>query len=1119
MTERSPTLDAVGTGAGQSGGRPLPGGIVTFLFTDIENSTPLFRRLGAGFHALLDAHSDHIRQAVMRHDGVEVRTEGDSFFVAFEDAAAAVRAATDAQLALVRHPWPEGAELRVRMGLHTGPAEPHDGDYISITVHEAARVATAGHGGQILVSKAAATAVRSHGDIQLDELGTYHLRDFREPEALYQVSHPELPRDHPPIRSLVVLNHNLPGTGGRLVGRDGELDETVAAITATTTSAVVITGPGGVGKTRLAVEVGHRAAQHFADGVWFVGLAALVEGDDLAAHVLTTLGLRQTATDSVDTLCRNLVTKRALLVLDNCEQVAMGAGQLAGRLLTACPHLMVLMTSRAPVALGTAARTVVRLGPLPTPHEDDPAELIPSSSSIQLFLDRVAAAGIAGTFPEAASYDLMARIVRELDGLPLAIELAAARVPALGLAGVAAGIGDRSKGISGAEGTGGSDPDTARLRSVVAWSYDLLETTAQEALRALALIPGPFSLRTAVAMAGPSLAGFVSLVDRSLVQSDVSKADATYQILEVVRDFAHASTPADAQQQHAGRLVAWAVERCANVPVGIVRAEQAQVAAELDADTAAIDVALEFAEADSDAGPLAGLVVALEQYWLRRGRLRDADRWTNTAIARRHELDDRGRAALLASAAVVARVAGDTTSALAYAAEAAVAAASDDGLMAKAEYAAAAALFVLGDFAGAATRLESATRLAIAADDRVTLTNALVTHGAIAYRQARFADAIRIMEEAIERLSQLGNRSRQAFALNSLANIHLDSGQPERARQLFAEALAMCTALGDLQGVAGALHDTALMHIRALEHDAARALLDQALLAARRCGDMSIVALALNSLGVVASRQGDIEGAIAYAKETLALVDATRTPMAAVHPLANLVHYHLDLGDVDGAQAWLAQLLTVAKAHDTPLVRVIAAQAEGRTALFADDRATATTRYEELAAAGPELTPPRSLIVTFTLAFLALAAGDEERAAELASRLAQHSVDGSASADRVRALVARSMVARRSGQLDVAAALMTEAAAVDPADDSSTLLWVGETARWLAARGERERAGDLLSAVARAATGGTPPAPYERELFSEDDVLAALARDPTLALPEAAEIARHRLAALAPVTA
>jgi class 3 adenylate cyclase len=479
----------------------LPSGTVTFLFTDIEGSTALWERDSAAMQRAVERHLAILRDAIAAHDGVLFKTIGDAVQAAFGTASQALAAAIVAQAALQAEPWPDPpGPLRVRMALHAGVAEPVAGDYLAPSLNRLARLLAAGHGGQILVTEVVRRLLEGPHPAQATfrSLGEHRLRDLLEPEEVFQVVAPGLEQRFPPLRSLPSHPTNLAAPATPLIGRDAEIGEILRLLEGEA-RLLTITGPGGTGKTRLALEVAAEALSRFPDGVYFVDLSPLRDPVYVTPTIAGVLGVREAASEPLrDTLARYLAQRRLLLVLDNCEHVLEAAFDIVA-LLAAAPHLAILATSREP--LHVQAEQEYPLAPLPLPAAQSEADLATLSRipSVALFVARAQA--IDSRFALTAENAVaVAAICRRLDGLPLAIELAAARVRLLPPAALLARL-ERRLAIL----TGGARDLPARqrtLRDTIAWSHELLTPEEQLLFRRLAVFVGGFTLEGAESVGG-----------------------------------------------------------------------------------------------------------------------------------------------------------------------------------------------------------------------------------------------------------------------------------------------------------------------------------------------------------------------------------------------------------------------------------------------------------------------------------------------------------------------------------------------------------------------------------------------------------------------------------------
>ena len=521
--------------------RSLPTGTITYLFTDIEGSTALLRQLGDEYSTLIAAHHAIIRSAIDRGGGAEVDTAGDGFFAVFPSAVSAVAAAVAAQRALAVEPWPKKAIVRVRMGLHTGEATLVDDRYLGIDVHRAARIAAAGHGGQILVSSSTARLVGSRQSFSLVDLGRHRLKDFPSDDHIFQVSGDALMEHFPPLRSLDAARTNLFDKASSFIGRLEELMEVAQLLRAH--RLVTLTGPGGTGKTRLAIQIGKSLIQEYPDGVWMIPLASVRTEEAIAQACLDALGLHEQPGRSLEeTFFDYLSPGTSLILLDNCEHLLAASGILGAKLVERCPKVSLLVTSREPIRVqGERVFIVPPLG-LPPATPTSVTELN-KSDAIRLFVERAGAAGGGLTLDADTAADVV-RLVRWLDGVPLALELAAARVGSLSPGQIAERL-ERNVELLRDQGSAGE----ARHRTMTAavdWSHSLLSSGEQKVFRRLAAFRGPFELDAAEFVATDDDASAIevvdivlALVDQSLVLADRNVGGYRYRMLEVIRQYAN----------------------------------------------------------------------------------------------------------------------------------------------------------------------------------------------------------------------------------------------------------------------------------------------------------------------------------------------------------------------------------------------------------------------------------------------------------------------------------------------------------------------------------------------------------------------------------------------------
>ena len=508
---------------------------LTLLFTDIEGSTRLVQVLEGSYVDLLQRHHATVRRHLVRHAGREIDTEGDAFFAVFTTPDDAIAAASAIQRALSRMIWPDGVKLRTRIGIHTGVPTPVGTDFVGLDVHTAARICAAGHGGQVLLSEA--VVARCGRDLHVRDLGDHHLKDLNLPVHLFQVLGPGLASAFPPVRSIGGRPNNLPTPVDDLVGREIESADVTGLLAVT--RLVTLTGVGGIGKTRLALTCAADVVDVFEGGVWFVRLDAVTDSRFVPHAVATAIGLRDDLDRPVlEVLVDYLSLRRALLVLDNFEHVLDAADTVAD-LLSRASQLVVLVTSRA--ALHLPGETVYSVPPMATSGSS-----VDWPGAAELFRRRTLAAG--GDAPSDDEWrDTAIAICEQLDGLPLAIELAASRVRTIGIHELSRRLDRRLDLLAGE--THGRPKRHRTLRATIAWSYELLDATEQQVFRSLAVFRGGWSLEAAASVSGhgvdDTLDILTSLVDKSLTSCE--SASGRFHMLETVREYAASQLEASAE--------------------------------------------------------------------------------------------------------------------------------------------------------------------------------------------------------------------------------------------------------------------------------------------------------------------------------------------------------------------------------------------------------------------------------------------------------------------------------------------------------------------------------------------------------------------------------------------
>ncbi len=616
--------------------RRLPTGTVTFLRTDVEGSMRLVAGLGSGWDALNDRQLSIIREAAGRHGGVTVRTEGDALFAAFDDATRALTAAIDAQRSIAGEPWPDEATIRVRIGLHSGEAHLAGDDYGGFDVNRAARIAAVGHGGQIVLSDPTRALVAGSlpDGVAIRDLGRHVLKDVPYPEQLFQADVPGLATEFPPIRTHLSTPGNLPRRLTSFIGRETDLQ--VARNLLSSGRLLTITGPGGMGKTSFAVELGRAVGPDYADGAWLVPLDGISDATEVPGATSRALGLYDgPGRPPAEGVRRHLTDREAILVIDNFEHV-LAAADFVGELLQHAPNVRVIVTSRAPLRI--AGEQEYPLGPL-AHVEEDGADPPPA---VRLFVDRARGARPAwDPGPELAA---VKEVCRLLDDLPLGIELAAARVALLSVTT----IRDRLVARLPLPGPGPRGvPERQRtLEGAITWSLELLDEPQRQLLRRLAVFDGGFDLNQASSVAGQDgggadvLDGVIALADHSLIARDITSGGAggatglRFRLLETIRSLAMRELEATGELADVrGRHAEAFLELAETAARHWLTADQALWLDRLSEDHENLRAAVEWSIEHGPVETAQRLSAALWRYWQFEGRLREGRELTDRVAA------------------------------------------------------------------------------------------------------------------------------------------------------------------------------------------------------------------------------------------------------------------------------------------------------------------------------------------------------------------------------------------------------------------------------------------------------------------------------------------------------
>ncbi|HLK58518.1 MAG TPA: tetratricopeptide repeat protein [Chthonomonadaceae bacterium] len=824
----------------------LPTGTLTFLFTDIAGSTRLWDTQHAAMKQAHERQADLIAAFVHQYNGhlVRNRGEGDSTFSVFSSPMDALAAAAGFQRALHADTWPTDTPLRIRAALHIGPAELHWGDYNSTAVNRCARLRSLAAAGQTLVSQAIFEETQDHlpEGVTLRSLGSHRLKDLQRPELVYQLCHPDLPDDFAPLRSLDTLPTNLPQQLTRFIGRETEILQLASLLhpdTASPSRLLTLLGAGGAGKSRLAVQVGAELLEDYPDGVWLVELAA-IEAEALVAQVaLTAMGLRdEPGRTAEETLQTYLQGRKLLLVLDNCEHMVGACARLVEALLRSSPSLRVLATSRE--ALNIPAETVWRIPSLSLPESGDQAtrEAIHTSEAVQLFLDRAQAASPHFVLTDGNA-SLLAQICRRLDGIPLALELAAARVRVLSVEQIAARLDDRFKLLTGGSRT--ALPRQQTLRALIDWSYALLSASEQELLVRLSVFAGGWTLEGAEQICeGGEIEDWevldllTSLVDKSLVIYEDSGEFPRYGMLESIREYGHEKLTQSDQEatylrRHGDYYSALAVE----TEPQLLGPEQARLLKELEAEHDNMRAVLARVHEILDGPEIAlRLTSGFWRFWWMRGFWREGLGHLLTALENAPNASDlRARATTRNGAGVIATR--------------------------------------LGDFVQARALLETALSERRQQNDRKGAAGSLFNLAHVEAYQGNLNHARDYYELSLEIHREFQNESSQAYCLLGLANTTALLGDHTLASERFESALALLHRLGDRGGEMLVLGNYGGHLLNQGDAQRCIAYTEQALSISRELNNLEAEGLYLPNLAGAAIALGEYRQAYAYLREAL----------------------------------------------------------------------------------------------------------------------------------------------------------------------------------------------------------------------------------------------------------
>jgi predicted ATPase/class 3 adenylate cyclase/DNA-binding CsgD family transcriptional regulator len=853
----------------------LPTGTVTLLFTDIEGSTLLLQQLGEHYASVLIECRDLLRSAFSEHHGYEVDTQGDGFFIVFVRAREAILATVAAQRALTTHSWPEGVVVRVRMGLHTGEPSLVGEGYVGLDVHYAARIMHAAHGGQALLSQTTHDLVE-HAlpeGVSLVDLGVHRLKDLQHSSHLFQLVIAGLPAGFPPLRTLDAYPNNLPIQPTPLIGREKEVAAVAALLRREDVRLLTLTGPGGTGKTRLGLQVAAELSDRFADGVFFVNLAPLSDPDLVIPAAAQALEIKEIGGQPIFELLKaSLREKRMLLMLDNFEQVVSAALQVA-ELLAACPKLKILVTSR--MALHVSTEQEFAVPPLALPDLKRLPDLVVLSQyeAVALFIQRARA--VKSDFQVTnATAPAVAEICVRLDGLPLAIELAAARSKVLPPQALLARLGQRLAVLT----SGARDvPERQKtLRNTIEWSYHLLDAAEQRLFRRLSVFVGGCTLEAVESVCSALGDGdgavsvldvLASLIDKSLLQQvEQEGAEPRLVLLETIREYELECLMTSGEEEITRQAhTAYYLALAEKAEPKLFGGEQGVWLERLEREHDNLRAALHWSAEHGEAEIALRLGGALCGCWSVRGRLSEGRYWMKRALTGSKEVVASVRAKALRGAGLLALSQHD----------------HDQGEILCGE---SLALYrELGDTRGMAISLN------------------LLGH--VAWVRHNYAAAQSLTEEALTFFNAVRDKGGIAWSLSALANVAIAQGEYTRARELSEESLALYRESGDKASIADALHHLARVVFCQGEYATVRSLVEESLAILREVDDKEGIGKSLCLLGQLVLHQRDAATARLLIEESLTVCREAgyrRGTAESLFFLANIAAFQGDYAAASG---------------------------------------------------------------------------------------------------------------------------------------------------------------------------------------------------------------------------
>lgn len=872
-------------------------GRFTFLFTDIEGSTRLWEETPDLMSKALADHDSLLAGIFSEHSGHVFKTVGDAFCVSFPGPSSAIKAAGDVQAAL-RGTERDDIKIRARIGIHTGSAEVRGNDYFGPTVNRVARIRDAGHGGQVLLSQSTVDSLGKDlpDGLKILDMGKHRLKDLAEHLPIYQLVGPQLERDFPPLRTLDARKNNLPTQLTSFIGRDDEMRKITEPL-CDSVRLLTITGTGGCGKTRLALQGAGELVEAFEDGVWFVPLASVTEPDLVASEIAQTLNLREVPkTSTFDIVCEYLEDKSTLLLLDNFEQLT-DAAPMVGTILRRCPKAKCLVTSREP--LRVSGEQILEIEPLVRAH------------SVQLFCDRARLVKPDFKMTDETRDDIFS-ICERLDGIPLAIELAGARVRALSTPQILTRL-ERSLKLL----TGGARDALARhqtLRATIDWSHDLLSEDERELFACLSVFAAGFTLEAAESVCSDCMDpfdGVLSLHEKSLLKREELAGEERFYMLQTIREYAREKLAATGKEEGLlRRHCEFYRDLAESLEPSIRGPQQKEILNRLGADTENFRLAYETAEKTQDEESVCRLALALHHFWIVRGLTVEG----HTKIERAEQMakatgDKAARGKLLNATALIHHHLGEYAEAGRIYDEALQINRETGDRKALADSLSGAGWWAAnqGDTEEGRRLIAEAVRIADELGSDSLLARSLCDLGESYYHDGRYRDAKEQFGQALERAGVVGDKRVESMSLQWLADIAQAEGEIDRARECTMAALEIDRELGNLRSTAWALDQLAILALQTGDFDRADELATQALEIHREVGNSVGINESRVRLGKIAQALGEYDKAKELFSEALEGDRKLDDQMGIAGDLTELGSLLTCTGDFAGARQALTE--------------------------------------------------------------------------------------------------------------------------------------------------------------------------------------------------------------------